>query len=105
MKSRYGIPHFHFLWSYVRHITILNLTVLYLQSSPPSFCAAGRTGDLQSILSVMEDAQEFIYIAVMNYLPTMEFSRPKRSAFCFNVLTSPKFTICIRFIINKAHKA
>ncbi|XP_078103104.1 5'-3' exonuclease PLD3 isoform X2 [Sander vitreus] len=51
---------------------------VYLSSSPPSFCAAGRTSDLQSILSVMEDAQSFIYIAVMNYLPTMEFSHPKR---------------------------
>lgn len=26
----------------------------------------------------MEDAHSFIYIAVMNYLPTMEFSHPKR---------------------------
>ncbi|XP_033953460.1 5'-3' exonuclease PLD3 [Pseudochaenichthys georgianus] len=51
---------------------------VYLSSSPPSFCGTGRTGDLQSILSVMEDAQSFIYIAVMNYLPTMEFSHPKR---------------------------
>ncbi|XP_003968741.2 phospholipase D3 [Takifugu rubripes] len=51
---------------------------VYLSSSPPSLCAAGRTQDLQSILSVMEDAQSFIYIAVMNYLPTMEFSHPKR---------------------------
>ncbi|CAK6957849.1 '-3' exonuclease PLD3 [Scomber scombrus] len=51
---------------------------VYLSSSPPSFCAAGRTPDLQSILSVMDDAQSFIYIAVMNYLPTMEFSHPKR---------------------------
>lgn len=48
------------------------------QSSPPSLCAAGRTPDLQSILSIMEDAHSFIYIAVMNYLPTMEFSHPKR---------------------------
>ncbi|XP_029373232.1 phospholipase D3 [Echeneis naucrates] len=51
---------------------------VYLSSSPPSFCAAGRTPDLQSILSVIEDARSFIYIAVMNYLPTMEFSHPKR---------------------------
>lgn len=51
---------------------------VYLSSSPPSFCAAGRTPDLQSILSVIEDAQSFVYIAVMNYLPTMEFSHPKR---------------------------
>lgn len=48
------------------------------QSSPPSLCAAGRTPDLQSILSIMDDAHSFIYIAVMNYLPTMEFSHPKR---------------------------
>lgn len=51
------------------------------QSSPPSLCAAGRTPDLQSILSVMEDAESFVYIAVMNYLPTMEFSHPKRCSF------------------------
>ncbi|KAF7666503.1 hypothetical protein LDENG_00106910 [Lucifuga dentata] len=51
---------------------------VYLSSSPPSFCAAGRTPDLQAILSVMEDAQSFIYIAVMNYLPTMEFSHPRK---------------------------
>lgn len=49
-----------------------------VKSSPPSFCAAGRTPDLQSILGVIEDAESFIYIAVMNYLPTMEFSSPKR---------------------------
>ncbi|KAM4590433.1 5'-3' exonuclease PLD3 [Fundulus diaphanus] len=51
---------------------------VYLSSSPPSFCAAGRTPDLQSILSVMDDAEKFIYIAVMNYLPTTEFTHPKR---------------------------
>lgn len=59
------------------------------QSSPPSFCAAGRTQDLQSILSVMEDAHSFIYIAVMNYLPTMEFSHPKR--YCWTSREGPKF--------------
>lgn len=51
---------------------------MVLQSSPPSLCAEGRTQDLASILSVIEDAQQFVYIAVMNYLPTMEFSHPKR---------------------------
>lgn len=51
---------------------------VYLTSSPPSFCGSGRTSDLQSILAVIDDAQSFIYIAVMNYLPTMEFSHPKR---------------------------
>uniref|UniRef100_A0A1A8AJ15 5'-3' exonuclease PLD3 n=1 Tax=Nothobranchius furzeri TaxID=105023 RepID=A0A1A8AJ15_NOTFU len=51
---------------------------VYLSSSPPSFCASGRTSDLQSILGVIADADRFVYIAVMNYQPTMEFSHPKR---------------------------
>lgn len=51
---------------------------VYLSSSPPSFCASGRTSDLQAILNVIDEAQSFIYIAVMNYLPTMEFSHPKK---------------------------
>lgn len=51
---------------------------VYLSSSPPSFCASGRTSDLQAILGVIDEAQSFIYIAVMNYLPTMEFSHPKK---------------------------
>lgn len=51
---------------------------VYLSSSPPSFCPSGRTPDLQSILSVIDDAHSFVYIAVMNYLPTMEFSHPKK---------------------------
>ncbi|XP_062409009.1 5'-3' exonuclease PLD3 [Sardina pilchardus] len=51
---------------------------VYLSSSPPPLCAEGRTQDLDSILSVIDDAQQFVYIAVMNYLPTMEFSHPKR---------------------------
>ncbi|XP_051953157.1 5'-3' exonuclease PLD3-like isoform X1 [Xyrauchen texanus] len=51
---------------------------VYLSSSPPSLCAEGRTPDLQSILSVIGDAQQFVYIAVMNYLPTMEFSKSQR---------------------------
>nr|XP_023668015.1 phospholipase D3 isoform X2 [Paramormyrops kingsleyae] len=50
----------------------------YLSSSPPSLCADGRTQDLDAILSVIDDAQEFVYIAVMNYLPTMEYSQSKR---------------------------
>lgn len=62
----------------ITHIKSITSVSHFTQSSPPSLCAAGRTQDLQSILSVMEDAQSFIYIAVMNYLPTMEFSHPKR---------------------------
>ncbi|CAL9683785.1 unnamed protein product [Knipowitschia caucasica] len=51
---------------------------VYLSSSPPPLCASGRTADLQAILGTIQDAQSFVYIAVMNYLPTMEFSHPKK---------------------------
>lgn len=63
------------------------MSVSCTQSSPPSLCAEGRTSDLQSILSVISDAQQFVYIAVMNYLPTMEFSKSKRSV--ISVTLSP----------------
>ncbi|KAK1150771.1 5'-3' exonuclease PLD3-like [Acipenser oxyrinchus oxyrinchus] len=54
------------------------LSRVYLSSAPPALCPEGRTQDLQSILSVIEDARDFVDIAVMNYLPTMEYSHPKR---------------------------
>ncbi|XP_042295682.1 5'-3' exonuclease PLD3 [Sceloporus undulatus] len=51
---------------------------VYFSSAPPALCAPGRTEDLQALLGVIDEAQEFVYIAVMSYLPTMEFSHPKR---------------------------
>ncbi|XP_061453836.1 5'-3' exonuclease PLD3 isoform X2 [Rhineura floridana] len=51
---------------------------VYLSSAPPALCATGRTEDLQSLVSIIDEAEEFVYIAVMSYLPTMEFSHPKR---------------------------
>ncbi|XP_025068842.1 phospholipase D3 [Alligator sinensis] len=51
---------------------------VYLSSSPPALCARGRTEDLRALLTVIDTATDFVHIAVMSYLPTMEFSRPKR---------------------------
>ncbi|EHB18342.1 Phospholipase D3 [Heterocephalus glaber] len=50
----------------------------YLASAPPPLCPSGRTPDLKALLNVVDNARSFIYIAVMNYLPTMEFSHPRR---------------------------
>lgn len=33
---------------------------------------------MKALLNVVDNARSFIYIAVMNYLPTMEFSHPRR---------------------------
>uniref|UniRef100_A0A8D0HPY0 5'-3' exonuclease PLD3 n=1 Tax=Sphenodon punctatus TaxID=8508 RepID=A0A8D0HPY0_SPHPU len=51
---------------------------VYLSSAPPALCADGRTKDLQALLSVIDGARKFVYVAVMSYIPTMEFSHPKR---------------------------
>lgn len=51
---------------------------VYLTSAPPQISASGRADDLSSILSVIDDAQEFIYISVMDYLPMSEFTQPLR---------------------------
>ncbi|XP_061139219.1 5'-3' exonuclease PLD3 isoform X1 [Syngnathus typhle] len=51
---------------------------VYLSSSPPQISARGREDDLHAILSVIEDAQELIYISVMDYLPLSEFTKPIR---------------------------
>uniref|UniRef100_A0A671Y6L8 Phospholipase D family, member 7 n=1 Tax=Sparus aurata TaxID=8175 RepID=A0A671Y6L8_SPAAU len=51
---------------------------VYLSSAPPQLSARGRTGDLSTILSVIDDAQKFIYISVMDYLPLSEYTEPLR---------------------------
>ncbi|NWT49192.1 PLD3 Phospholipase, partial [Chroicocephalus maculipennis] len=51
---------------------------VYFSSSPPPLCAEGRTPDLGALLDVIDAAEAFVAVAVMSYLPTTEFSRPRR---------------------------
>ncbi|XP_036398667.1 5'-3' exonuclease PLD4 isoform X1 [Megalops cyprinoides] len=64
------------------HPLLLNMSGVasrvYISASPPSFCPAGRTKDLDSILSVIEGAEQFIDVSVMEYFPTSRFTHPKR---------------------------
>ncbi|XP_015803073.3 5'-3' exonuclease PLD3 isoform X4 [Nothobranchius furzeri] len=48
------------------------------QSAPPQISPHGRADDLATILSVIDDAQKFVYISVMDYLPLSEFTEPPR---------------------------
>ncbi|XP_063427107.1 5'-3' exonuclease PLD3-like isoform X1 [Mytilus trossulus] len=50
----------------------------YLSSSPPPFCPNGRTVDIDAIVDVIHKADKFVYIAVMDYFPTTQFSRPRK---------------------------
>nr|XP_057919628.1 5'-3' exonuclease PLD3 isoform X2 [Doryrhamphus excisus] len=51
---------------------------VYLSSSPPHISARGRSDDLATILSVIDDAKKFIFISIMDYLPLSEFTKPLR---------------------------
>ncbi|XP_051506563.1 5'-3' exonuclease PLD3-like isoform X2 [Myxocyprinus asiaticus] len=51
---------------------------VYLSSSPPPLSSSGRSDDLSSILSVIADAEQFIYVSVMDYLPMSQFTEPVR---------------------------
>ncbi|XP_033948584.1 uncharacterized protein pld7 isoform X2 [Pseudochaenichthys georgianus] len=51
---------------------------VYLSSAPPQISARGRSDDLSTILSVIDDAHTFIHISVMDYLPLSQFSEPLR---------------------------
>ncbi|CAL8091902.1 unnamed protein product [Orchesella dallaii] len=50
----------------------------YLSSSPPPFCATGRTSDLDAIIDVIDKAKEFVHVAVMDYSPSLLYSKPPK---------------------------
>ncbi|XP_078061043.1 5'-3' exonuclease PLD3-like isoform X2 [Mustelus asterias] len=51
---------------------------VYISSAPPSLCPAGRTTDLDAILSVIDDAREFVSISVMDMVPVCRYCHPQR---------------------------
>lgn len=51
---------------------------LYVAASPPPFCPPSRTQDLDAILSIIYEAQQYIDVAVMEYFPTTRFDKPQR---------------------------
>lgn len=46
-----------------------------LQSSPAPLCPLGRTSDIDAIVSVIDGAEKFVYVAVMDYFPTTQFPK------------------------------
>ncbi|XP_072252303.1 5'-3' exonuclease PLD3 isoform X2 [Leuresthes tenuis] len=67
---------------------------VYLSSSPPQISARGRSDDLSTILSIIDDAEKFIHISVMDYLPLSEFTKPLR--FWPAIDTSLRAAACTR---------
>ncbi|XP_029470746.1 phospholipase D3-like isoform X2 [Rhinatrema bivittatum] len=61
------------------HVPLNNSAAkIYISSSPSALCSEGRTSDLTAVLSIIDDAKEFIYISVMDYVPQCQFCNPKR---------------------------
>lgn len=58
---------------------LLLISSVSLQASPPSFCPPSRTQDLDAILSIIYEAQQYVDVAVMEYFPTTRFDKPQRS--------------------------
>ncbi|NWH67490.1 PLD3 Phospholipase, partial [Geococcyx californianus] len=67
-------------WHWVFAVPRLGMNRLrwFWQSSPPALCATGRTPDLDALLDVIAGAKVRVDVAVMSYLPAMEFSDPQR---------------------------
>ncbi|XP_069092660.1 inactive phospholipase D5 [Pleurodeles waltl] len=42
---------------------------VFVSNSPKSFCPTDRVTDVDAIFSVIDDAQRFIYVSVMDYMP------------------------------------
>lgn len=59
----------------------------FLQASPPAFCPKGRTHDLLAIIGIISEAQQFVYVSVMEYFPTSRFVHPERYNFNFKQIS------------------
>ncbi|XP_077993476.1 5'-3' exonuclease PLD3-like [Glandiceps talaboti] len=52
-------------------------TTTFLANSPPEFCAYGRSSDIDTILHVIDSAEQFVSIAVMEYFPAIIYKNPR----------------------------
>ncbi|XP_039260412.2 5'-3' exonuclease PLD3-like [Styela clava] len=48
---------------------------MYISVAPPQFLPEGRTSDLTALLDIIDKAQEFIYIALMDYFPVTLYQK------------------------------
>uniref|UniRef100_A0A4W6FV52 Phospholipase D family, member 7 n=1 Tax=Lates calcarifer TaxID=8187 RepID=A0A4W6FV52_LATCA len=65
---------------------------VYLSSAPPQISARGRSDDLATILTVISDAQKFIYISVMDYLPLSQGVQVRLMVSCWEHSPAAMFT-------------
>ncbi|XP_031342086.1 phospholipase D3-like isoform X2 [Photinus pyralis] len=89
--------------------TPMNLTLdndtfqTYISSSPPPLSPGGRTNDLEAIVNIIQKAEKFVYISVMDYFPLTIYSpKIKYWASLDNALRSAIIDkIEVRLLISK----
>ncbi|XP_027195882.2 5'-3' exonuclease PLD3-like [Dermatophagoides pteronyssinus] len=53
---------------------------IFLTSSPKQFCSQTRTNDLDALIRIINEAEKFIYIAVMDYYPLFLYEKSSSSS-------------------------
>ncbi len=79
-NSRHNHMHVYMQFTLTHHVHMyghMHVHCMHIQSSPPSFCASERTQDLDALLRVINTAEQFVYIAVMDYFPAVIYQYPK----------------------------
>ncbi|XP_072313533.1 5'-3' exonuclease PLD4, partial [Eucyclogobius newberryi] len=51
---------------------------IYIAGSPPLFCPLSRTPDIDAILTSISEAQHYVDVGVMEYLPMVQFDGPPK---------------------------
>ena len=57
-------------------LTLPSLPEVFLSSSPAPFCPSGREIDIAAILKAIDNAEKFVEIAVMDYIPATLYTHP-----------------------------
>lgn len=75
----YNFTHTHTqTWNEIFYISVNIFLTFSPQNSPKLLCPKDRTLDTDAIYSVVDNAEQFIYIAVMDYLPIVNIINETR---------------------------
>jgi phospholipase D3/4 len=76
---------------------------LFISSSPLKFCTPKRTNDIDSLLKIINDAQQYIYIEVMDYAAAIMYNNKKYWPVIQNALIEAAFNrhAQIKLLVSK----
>ncbi|GMS79187.1 hypothetical protein PENTCL1PPCAC_1362, partial [Pristionchus entomophagus] len=51
-------------------------TAVHFSSAPPQFDSCGRDSDIENMIKLIDEAEDYLYMAVMDYAPTTLYNKP-----------------------------